>query len=107
MGYTESVGLSKPVVHIVDREAEAVRQVRRWQRRGRQFLIRAQDIRLVHHDGREVLLTTVMNQLREQFEVRREVDYRGQRAIQPVAKTTVVLHRPAKVRRPQTQGRQR
>jgi hypothetical protein len=107
MGYTEGIGLSKPVVHIVDREADAVRQVRRWQRRGRQFLIRAQDIRLVHHEGREVLLNTVVSQLREQFTVSREVDYRGQRAVQYVAATAVVLHRPAKVRRPQTQGRQR
>lgn len=107
MGYTEGVGLSKPVVHIVDREADAVRQVRRWHRRERLFLIRAQDIRLVHHEGREVLLNAVVSQLREQFTVSREVDYRGQRAVQYVAETAVVLHRPAKVRRPQTQGRQR
>jgi len=107
MGYVERVGLSKPVVHIVDREADAVRQVRRWQRQGRRFLIRAQDIRLVHHNGREVLLSEVVNQLREQFTVSREVDYHGQRAVQSVAETAVVLHRPAKIRRPQTQGRQR
>lgn len=107
MGYTDGVGLSKPVVHIVDREADAVRQVRRWHRRERLFLIRAQDIRLVHHEGREVLLNAVVSQLREQFMGSREVDYRGQRAVQYVAETTVVLHRPAKVRRPQTQGRQR
>ncbi len=107
MGYTEGVGLSKPVVHIVDREADAVRQVRRWQRRGRLFLIRAQDIRLVHYEGREVHLRAVVTRLREQFVRSREVDYRGQRAVQYVAETAVVLHRPAKVRRPQTQGRQR
>ena len=107
MGHVEGIELSKPVVHIVDREADAVRQVRRWQRRGRQFLIRAQDIRLVHHEGREVLLSVVVGQLRERFTVSREVDYRGQRAVQYVAETAVVLHRPAKVRRPQTQGRQR
>ncbi len=107
MGSTEDVGLGKPVVHIVDREADAVRQVRRWQRQGRQFLIRAQDIRLVQHEGREVLLPAVVRQLRKLFVVSREVDYRGQRAVQYVAATTVVLHRPAKVRRPQTQGRQR
>src|SRR4030095_1891657 len=52
MGYTEAVGLSKPVVHIVDREADAVRQVRRWHRRERLFLIRAQDIRLGPHGER-------------------------------------------------------
>ena len=107
MGYTEGRGLSKPVVHIVDREADAVRQVRRWHHRGRQVLIRAQDIRLVHHEGREGLLNTVVSQLREQFTVSREVDYRGQRAVQYGAATAVVLHRPAKGRRPQTQGRQR
>jgi hypothetical protein len=107
MGYTEGVGLSKPVVHIVDREADAVRQVRRWHRRERLFLIRAQDIRLVQQEGREVLLNAVVSQLRGQFTRSREVDYRGQRAVQYVAETAVVLHRPAKVRRPQTQGRQR
>ena len=107
MGYTEGVGLSKPVVPIVDREAEAVRQVRRGQRRGRRFLIRAQDSRLVPDAGREVLLKAVGHQLREQFTGSREVDYRGQRAVQFVAATTVVRPRPAKVRRAQTQGRQR
>lgn len=56
MGHVEGIGLSKPVVHIVDREADAVRQVRRWQRQGRRFLIRAQAIRLVHYSGREVHL---------------------------------------------------
>lgn len=107
MGYIEGRGLSKPVVHIVDREADAVRQVRRWHRRERLFLIRAQDIRLVHHEGREVLLNAVVSQLRERFTLSREVDYRGQHAVQYVAETTVVLHRPAKVRRPQTHGQQR
>jgi hypothetical protein len=94
-------------VHIVDREADAVRQVRRWQRRRRRFIIRAQDIRLVQHEGREVPLSTVVTRLREQFVMSRRVDYRGQRAVQYVAETAVVLHRAAKVRRPQTQGRQR
>jgi hypothetical protein len=42
MGDPEGVGLSKPVVQIVDRGADAVRQVRRWHRRERLFLIRAQ-----------------------------------------------------------------
>jgi hypothetical protein len=107
MGYTEAVGLSKPVVHIVDREADAVRQVRRWQRRERLFVIRAQDIRLVHHAGREVHLSTVVTKLQEQFARSRAVDYRGRHAVQYVAETEVVLHRPAKVRRPQTRGRQR
>jgi len=91
----------------VDREADAVRQVRRWYRRERLFLIRAQDIRLVHHAGCEVHLRTVVTKLREQFVMSRAVDYRGQHALQYVAETEVVLHRPAKVRQPQTQGRQR
>jgi hypothetical protein len=107
MGYTEGVGLSKPVVHIVDREADAVRQVRRWQRGGRRFVIRAQDIRLGHYEGREVHLSAVVTKLREQFVKSRAVDYRGQRAIQSVAETELVLPRPAKVRRPHTQGQQR
>ena len=107
MGYTEGVGLSKPVVHIVDREADAVRHVRRWHRQGRRFLIRAQDIRLVHRAGREMHLSVVVTQLREQFTWSRAVEYQGRPAAQYVAETEVVLHRPAKVRRPQTQGRQR
>ena len=91
MSYAEGIGLSKPVVHIVDREADAVRQVRRWQRRGRRFLIRAQDIRLVQHEGDEVPLRAVVTRLQPQFVLRRKVDYRGQRAVQYVAGPPVAL----------------
>ena len=107
MGYVEGLGLAKPVVHVVDREADAVRQLRRWQRGGRLFLIRAQDIRLVRHHGSEVRLGTVVTSLQASFTCSRPVEYQGRRAYQYVAETEVSLHRPAKVRRPQTQGLQR
>jgi hypothetical protein len=106
-GYTEAVGLRKPVVHIGDREADAVRQVRRWQRRERLFVIRAPDIRLVHYGGGEVHLRAVVTKLRKRLGMSRRVDYRGQQARQYVAETEVVLPRPAKGRRPQTHGQQR
>lgn len=107
MGYGESLEVGKPLVHIIDREGDAVRQVRRWQRRDRLFIIRAQDVRLVQHAGREQRLTAVVASLGAVFRYSRVVEYKGQRAQQHVAETEVTLHRPAKVRRPHTHGTQR
>lgn len=107
MSYGEGLGLPKPVVHSVDREADAVRQVRRWCRHGRLFLIRAQEIRLVHYQDREVRLGAVVASLQASFTFSRPVEYQGRRAYQYVAETEVRLHRPAKVRRPHTRGLQR
>ncbi len=107
LNYVARVGLAKPAVHIVDREADAVRHLRRWHRRGHYVLIRAQSRRLVRYQGQEQRLSSVVAQLQASLSFSRAVEYKGQQATQYVTEAEVTLHRVAKVRRPHTQGRER
>ena len=66
---------------------------RDWQAAGRHFLVRAKDGRKVRWQGQEQSLAEVAGQL--PLRRCREVRYRGQRAVQHVAETEVVLDRPA------------
>ena len=86
-------GLGGPLVHVIDREADALASYRDWQAAGRHFLVRAKDGRKVRWQGQEQSLAEVAGQL--PLRRCREVRYRGQRAVQHVAETEVVLDRPA------------
>ena len=90
-------GLSKPIVHVIDREADSVDHYRRWDAAGEKFLIRADD-RRVKWQGRSYLLSEIRGQLRREKQFRRvgEAVYRGRQAQLWVAETEVVLYRPAK-----------
>ena len=85
--------LGGPLVHVIDREADALASYRDWQAAGRHFLVRAKDGRKVRWQGQEQSLAEVAGQL--PLRRCREVRYRGQRAVQHVAETEVVLDRPA------------
>lgn len=90
-------GLAKPLLHVIDREADSVDHYRRWDAAGHKFLIRADD-RRVRHNGESCLLSEIALQLRQQrrFSCHGTANYRGRPAQLWVAETTVVLHRPAK-----------
>lgn len=90
-------GLNKPLVHVIDREADSVDHYRRWDEAGHRFLVRADD-RRVKWDGQPWLLSAVARRLREQQHMQHvgEGLYQGRPAPLWVAETTVVLHRPAK-----------
>jgi hypothetical protein len=86
-----------PVVHIIDREADSLAHYRQWHADGFQFVIRADGERIVRCDDEETRLDVLGRKLWAQgrFRRSREVHYHGQRAVQKVAETTVVLDRPA------------
>ncbi len=96
----------KPPVFVIDREADSVGHYRRWDRAGRDFVVRADDNRLVLHDGKEVKLPAVVDRLKraKAFADARAVLLDGKPARQfdfgelsrAVAETPVVLHRPAR-----------
>jgi hypothetical protein len=65
MAFASGLGLGLPLVHIIDREADSVAHYRDWQRAGHLFLIRADDNRLVEHEGQERLLPAVVQLLRQ------------------------------------------
>lgn len=97
--------LSKPLVHVIDREADSVDHYRQWDADGHRFLVRGDD-RRVCCDGRPMLLSKVVKKLaaRQAFVKVREVEYRGKPAFQEVAEATVTLDRPGRKR---VNGKQR
>jgi hypothetical protein len=92
-----SLGLGESVVHLIDREADSLAHYRAWHTAGHGFLVRGNAGRQARWQQREQSLAAIGEQLRRagQFQRSREVTYRGHRAVQEVAQTTVVLDRPA------------
>jgi hypothetical protein len=101
MAHVESLGLARPAVYVIDREADSVGHYRDWHRKGRKFLVRADDNRLVLHEGKERKLPGVVKLLkrRKAFKDERAVVLDGRRARLFVAETWVTLHRPARYHR--------
>lgn len=93
-------GLSKPVVHVIDREADSVDHYRSWDAKGHHFLVRADD-RRVRWNSQSVRLQEVARSLRQkrQFTCCGTASYQGKQAQLWTAETDVVLHRPAKKNR--------
>jgi len=89
--------LPKPLLHVIDREADSVDHYRRWDAAGHFFLIRADD-RRVRQAGISCLLSEVCRKLRKTkaFEHVGQAAHQGHEAQLWVAETDVVLYRPAK-----------
>jgi hypothetical protein len=101
MKHVGTLDLGKPAVFIIDREADSVGHYRQWSAGNQRFLVRADDDRLVRYDLKEQTLGEVADELKRQrrFVATTEVLFEGKPAVQFVAETTVVLHRPARTHR--------
>ena len=90
-------GLNKPLLHVIDREADSVDHYRRWDADGHKFLVRADDRRVKWND-QSCLLSEIRNHLRTSGKFRHvgEALHQGHAAQLYVAETTVTLDRPAK-----------
>lgn len=90
-------GVGRPVVHVIDREADSVDHYRRWDAHGEKYLIRADD-RRVRWNGESCLLSEISRKLQrdKQFRNVGEAEYQGRRASLWAVETAVVLYRPAK-----------
>lgn len=93
-------GLSKPLLHVIDREADSVGHYRRWHKAGHKFLVRADD-RQVRWDGQARTLSDIRCSLGRgrHFQQAGQTGgalYQGRPATLFVAETRVVLDRPAK-----------
>ena len=101
MAHIEGLKLGPTPVFIIDREADSVGHYRTWDAVGRQFVVRADNNRLVRHDGQERRLNEVADLLksRTDFTRARTVLFQGKPAEQWVAETAIVLHRPARTHR--------
>lgn len=92
--HLQTQGFAKPLVHIIDREADSVRHVRRWQAAGCLWLIRAKDNPTVVYEGQSVGCKQVAQQLI--FSKTIPVDHKGKKCSQWVAEADVVIARAAK-----------
>jgi hypothetical protein len=90
--------LDKPLLHVIDREADSVDYLRKWDAAGFKYLVRADD-RRVHWSGQSVLLSEIRGSLAQSmafYKVTEEASYHGGAAQLFVAETVVILNRPAK-----------
>ena len=101
MERVRGLGWTKAIVHIIDREADSVAHYRAWDQAGHRFLVRADNNRLVEHEGAECSLSKIPAWLRRRglFRETRPVLYHGQATRQWVAEATIRLTRPAKPHR--------
>lgn len=90
----ERQAFGKPLVHIIDREADSVGHLRQWQAGGYHWLVRVKGHSRLTYQGSTHHSETVAATLC--FENVREVTYQGKTHGQWVAETQVTLTRPAK-----------
>ena len=108
MNFVEQQSLERPLVHIIDAEADSVAHFREWAHNGRIFLVRADD-RLVEWEGSERKCSTIRAVLEERkaFRDLRRVEYHGKPARQYVAEVAVRLLRAGQRNRPGVGDRQK
>ena len=97
INYVDQLGLTRPVVHIIDRGADSVGHYREWSDLGTLFLVRADARQRVEHQGHNILLGDVVDNL--EFKASRSVDVNGVVGMQFVAETEVRITRPARPHR--------
>jgi hypothetical protein len=100
MAASTTWGLSKPTLHVIDREADSVGHYRQWHRAGHKFLVRVDD-RHVLWNGSRCRLSGIRRSLGRgrHFHQAGEAggaSYRGRAATLFIAETEVVLDRAAK-----------
>ena len=89
--------LGKPIVHVIDREADSVGHYREWAAAGHKVLIRADD-RRVKSGERRLKLSDLRTELLQQgaYQDVGPALYHGRKARLQVAETAVILHRAAR-----------
>lgn len=94
MGALQRLPWPKPLLHIIDREADSVGHLRAWQAQGCHWLIRVKDNPQVVYDGRAMASKSVAQRLT--YQPVRQVQYRGKTYEQWVAQANVTIERDAK-----------
>ena len=96
-------GLKRPLVHVIDREADSVGHYRAWHAAGHLFLVRADDQRIVRWKGQERRLPQIATALWDAGgfqDINRSILFKGKTPARlVVAETAVILDRPAKRKR--------
>jgi hypothetical protein len=109
MTFVEQQQFPRPLVHLIDAEADSVAHYRQWSARpDRLFLVRADD-RLADFAGKEQKFSAIREQRWAEggFRQVREVQIHGQHGRQWVAEASVTLTRAGQRNRPNSDDRQR
>jgi hypothetical protein len=94
--------LSKPCVHVIDREADSLKHLRTWHAAGHLFLVRGDDRRVTFREESHLLSEIVgILQCEARFAPHGDVRIRGRKGRQWVAETKIVLDGPAWGRTPE------
>lgn len=93
--WLEHQGFARPLVHIVDREADSVAHLRQW--RGLHWLIRAREGSTVQYGERTCKLAAVADTLA--YQPAGAANYQGRAAELHVSEAAVTLVRPARPKR--------
>jgi hypothetical protein len=101
LAYLQGLGLERPLVHIIDREADSVGHYRQWVAAQHRLLVRAKGGQRVEHEGATTKLAAVAQTVKRRGALSRvgEVAYKGRPAQLWVGETTVVLTRPTRQKR--------
>jgi hypothetical protein len=102
IAWLEAQKLEKPLVHIIDREADSVGHLRTWSARDWNWLVRVKEGNYVSFGGKTLKLSDVASTMT--FIPVREVVNKGQTAEQWLAGTHVILSRKAKPKRKDASG---
>jgi hypothetical protein len=94
MQWLAARGWSKPLIHIIDREADSVAHMRSWCQRGYRLIVRADDNSKVRCDAADIKLNALAEQLT--YTLAGEVPFKGRSAQQWTAQSFVVLTRKAR-----------
>jgi len=94
MDEAEAWGLERKVVHVIDREADALGRFRSWDAKGHLFLVRCDD-RRVRWNGQSILLSEINEHFHEtdKFQDVGKAKFQGKAVRREVAEANVVLHR--------------
>lgn len=96
MTASDSWGLSKPCVHVIDREADSVKHLRSWDQAGQLFLVRANERRVTFREQSH-RLSEIVGVLQDEgaFQLQGSATIRGRLGQKWVAETEIVLSNPA------------
>jgi hypothetical protein len=97
MNASASWNLGKPIVHVIDREADSVGHYRDWTEAGHKFLVRGDDRRVLYQD-KKVKLSDVRRQLQDQggFQSVGTVLHNNRPVDMEISEAEVTLYRPAR-----------
>ncbi len=94
MKWIESQSLDKPIIHIIDREADSAYHMRDWAKAKQNFLVRVNASNTLTFKEKSQSTKAIAEQL--EYRAYKEVDYQGKRVMLSVAEAEVILTRKAK-----------